>query len=235
MQSAMRLSRSYYCILTRIPWSKDHSIYSNISTYNQVVKFRDEFDIKSAFGKRVTITSAIPYVNGVKHLGNLAGSMLPADIFHRFLDLFGVENIFICGTDDHGTPTEISAAADGTPVREYVAKYYNIQKEIYRKWNFDFTYFGQSSHSTNHEITKDLFLSIYNNGFIEKGAVTMPYCNNCTRFLPDRYVFGTCPYCGYDGARGDQCEKCGRLLDPAELKDIKCNLCKKGDIVFSEQ
>ncbi len=200
-----------------------------------MVKFRDEFDIKSAFGKRVTIASAIPYVNGVKHLGNLAGSMLPADIFHRFLDLFGVDNIFICGTDDHGTPTEISAAAEGIPVREYVAKYYGIQKEIYRRWGFDCTYFGQSSHSPNHEITQDLFSSIYKNGFIEKGAVTMPFCNNCTRFLPDRYVFGTCPHCGYDGARGDQCEKCGRLLDPAELKDIKCSVCKKGDIVFSEQ
>src|SRR3989344_9084551 len=151
MQSAMRLSRSYYCILTRIPWSKDHSIYSNISTYNQVVKFRDEFDIKSAFGKRVTITSAIPYVNGVKHLGNLAGSMLPADIFHRFLDLFGVENIFICGTDEHGAATEIAALEENLGAKEYSDKYYEIQKNIYRKWNFDFTFFGRTSSETHHK------------------------------------------------------------------------------------
>ncbi|MBI2173048.1 MAG: methionine--tRNA ligase [Candidatus Aenigmarchaeota archaeon] len=192
-------------------------------------------EIKSAFGKRVTVTAAIPYVNGVKHLGNLTGSMLPADIFHRFLDMFGVNNIFICGTDDHGTPTEISAAEAGMPVGEYTQKYHRLQKEIYRKWNFDFTHFGQSSHGTNHEITKELFLSIYNNGFIKKGVVVMPYCGNCRRFLPDRYVFGTCPNCGYEGARGDQCEKCGRLLDPAELRSIRCNVCKKGDITFSEQ
>src|SRR3989344_4344346 len=167
MQSAMRLSRSYYCILTRIPWSKDHSIYSNISTYNQVVKFRDEFDIKSAFGKRVTITSAIPYVNGVKHLGNLAGSMLPADIFHRFLDLFGVDNIFICGTDEHGTAVELAALEEGLSPEKYSEKYYGIQKKIYEKWNFDFTYFGRSSAKSNHEITQELFLSSHENGYIK--------------------------------------------------------------------
>src|SRR3989338_5522088 len=146
-------------------------------------------EIKNAFGKRVTVTAAIPYVNGVKHLGNLVGSMLPADIFHRFLDVFGVDNIFICGTDDHGTPTEISAAEAGIPVSEYAQKYYRLQRDIYRKWNFDFTHFGQSSHNTNHEITKELFLSIYSNGFIKKGVVVMPYFGNCRRFLPNKYVF----------------------------------------------
>ncbi|MBI2579958.1 MAG: methionine--tRNA ligase [Candidatus Aenigmarchaeota archaeon] len=195
----------------------------------------EERDIRHAFGKRVTVTAALPYVNGVKHLGNLAGSILPADIFHRFLDLFGVDNIFICGTDDHGTAAEISALMEGMPVKEYTSKYYAIQKEIYRRWNFDFTHFGQTSHSTNHEITQDLFLSTYGNGFIGKGAITTPYCNICRRFLPDRYVLGTCPYCGYDGARGDQCEKCGKLLDPAELRSIRCSVCGKDDIEFREQ
>src|SRR3989344_7300922 len=185
MQSAMRLSRSYYCILTRIPWSKDHSIYSNISTYNQVVKFRDEFDIKSAFGKRVTITSAIPYVNGVKHLGNLAGSMLPADIFHRFLDLFGVENIFICGTDDHGTAVEIAAQQEGLTPQEFAQKYYAIQKEIYKQWHFDFTHFGFSSSPTHHEIVKQMFIAIHKNGYIKKQELIEPFCLSCRRSLPD--------------------------------------------------
>ena len=199
-----------------------------------MISFKN-LDIKSVFGKRVTVTSALPYVNGVKHLGNITGSMLPADIFHRFLDLFGVDNIFICGTDDHGTAAEISAASEGLPVREYAAKYYGIQKEIYEKWNFDFTYFGRTSDGSHHEITKDIFLSIQNNGFIEKDIVTTPKCTDCRRFLPDRYVFGTCPNCSYDGARGDQCEKCGRLLDPAELKDIRCSICKGSNIEFNDQ
>ncbi|MDI6721123.1 MAG: methionine--tRNA ligase [Candidatus Aenigmarchaeota archaeon] len=192
-------------------------------------------DIKNAFGKRVTITAALPYVNGVKHLGNLVGSFLPADVFHRFLDMFGVDNIFICGTDDHGTAIEIAAAEEGLSPKEYVAKYYKIQKDIYEKWNFSFTHFGQTSDSTNHEITQDLFLSAHKNGFVEKGRIIIPYCENCRRSLPDRYILGTCPECGYEHARGDQCEKCGKVLDPADLKNPVCNICKKSAITLKDQ
>ncbi|MBI4162975.1 MAG: methionine--tRNA ligase [Candidatus Aenigmarchaeota archaeon] len=187
------------------------------------------------FNKKVTVTSATPYVNGVKHLGNIIGSMLPADIFHRFLDLFGVENIYICGTDDHGTAVEISAAAEGLAPRDFANKYNAIQKEIYKQWHFDFTHFGFSSSQTHHAMTKTFFEAIYKNGYIKKDFIILPYCTSCKRFLPDRYIIGKCPKCGYDSARGDQCEKCSSLLDPKDLVEPSCSICKNNQIEFKKE
>lgn len=191
--------------------------------------------ISVEFYHRVTITSALPYVNGVKHLGNIAGSLLPADIFHRFLDIFGVNNIFICGTDDHGTAVEIAAAREGLTFEEYAQKYYEIQKAIYKRWNFDFTYFGKTSTQSHHDITKEIFLTAYKNGYIIEKTLVIPYCTHDKRFLPDRYTLGTCPACGYTSARGDQCEKCGRVLDPTELINARCAVCDKQSIEFREE
>ncbi|MHA1834117.1 MAG: methionine--tRNA ligase [Candidatus Baldrarchaeia archaeon] len=185
--------------------------------------------------EHITVTSALPYINGVKHLGNLVGSLLPADVFHRFLDLFGVPNIYICGTDDHGTAGEISAQQENMNIKDYCSKYYKIQKDIYKKWNFDFTFFGRTSSETNHETTTGIFLSLYKNGYIIKNLITIPYCKNCKRFLPDRYVTGTCPNCGYKNAKGDQCEKCGKVLDPSDLINPECAICLKSDIVFRKE
>ncbi len=187
------------------------------------------------FPNRVTVTSALPYVNGVKHLGNLIGSILPADIFHRFLDLFDVENIYICGTDDHGTAIEIGAAKEGLTPEQYVKKYYDIQRQIYEKWNFDFTHFGQTSAKENHEITQEIFEAAYDNGYVEKESLVIPYCTSCKKFLPDRYTIGTCPACQYDSAKGDQCEKCGKLLDPEELVKPRCTVCNKTTIEFRKE
>ncbi|MCX6815678.1 MAG: methionine--tRNA ligase [Candidatus Aenigmarchaeota archaeon] len=187
------------------------------------------------FSPRVTITSALPYVNGVKHLGNLVGSILPADIFHRFLDLMGVDNIYICGTDDHGTAVEIAAAEEKITPADYARKYKKIQEDIYKQWNFDFTHFGSTSSKTNDEITKALFLAAYKNGYIIHRSLTVPYCEHDKRFLPDRYVTGTCPICGYDTARGDQCEKCSTILDPADLKNPVCTICKQSHITFKQE
>ncbi|MFH0832742.1 MAG: methionine--tRNA ligase [Candidatus Aenigmatarchaeota archaeon] len=184
---------------------------------------------------RITVTSALPYVNGVKHLGNIVGSILPADVFHRFLDLLGVENIFICGTDDHGTAVEIAALREGLEPKAYADKYYSIQKEIYEKWGFDFTFFGRTSSKSNHEITKEIFLAIYKNGYIKQQTLLLPFCNKCKIFLPDRFVTGVCPKCGYDAARGDQCESCGSVLDPIELKNPRCVNCRGCDIEFKEE
>ena len=111
--------------------------------------------------EKIIVTSALPYVNGIKHLGNIVGSLLPADIFHRFLDLFGIENIYICGTDEHGAATEIAALEENLGAKEYSDKYYEIQKNIYKKWNFDFSFFGRTSSETHHKTTKDIFLDIY--------------------------------------------------------------------------
>ncbi|MBI5332180.1 MAG: methionine--tRNA ligase [Candidatus Aenigmarchaeota archaeon] len=185
-------------------------------------------------GKPVTITSALPYVNGVKHLGNIVGSLLPADIFHRFLDLMDVDNIFICGTDEHGAQTEIAAMQEHMKPDEYADKYHEIQKEIYKKWNFDFTFFGRTSSKTHTETTQQAFKSIYKNGYILKSTITLPYCENCERFLADRYIEGTCPKCSKD-ARGDQCEYCGRLMDPNELINPRCKICAKNDIIFKKE
>lgn len=187
------------------------------------------------FSPRVTVTSALPYVNGVKHLGNIAGSLLPADVFHRFLDLFGVDNIFICGTDDHGTAIEIAAAEEGLSPKDYSSKYCKIQKGIYDLWNFDFSFFGRTSSESNHKITQEMLLSAEENGYILRQTLTIPYCTECRRFLPDRYIIGTCPVCSYDSARGDQCEKCSTLLDPKDLKEARCTLCDKSDIEFREE
>ncbi len=187
------------------------------------------------FPKRVTITSALPYVNGVKHLGNITGSLLPADIFHRFLDMFGVDNIFICGTDDHGTAVELAALEEGLSFEKYSEKYYGIQKKIYERWGFDFTFFGRSSSQSNHHITQELFLSAHENGYIKGDVIVIPYCRHDKRFLPDRYITGTCPTCGYDRARGDQCEKCARLLNPDELLDARCSICGHSEIEFRQE
>lgn len=187
------------------------------------------------FFHRVTITSAIPYVNGVKHLGNIVGSILPADIFHRFLDIFGVDNIFICGTDEHGTAVELAALEEGLTPERYAEKYYGIQKEIYKKWGFDFTFFGRSSSQNNHQITQELFLSSLENGYIKEDTIIVPFCKHDKRFLPDRYIIGTCPVCGYDSARGDQCEKCSTILDPEQLQNPRCNVCKRQEIEFRKE
>lgn len=185
--------------------------------------------------ERITITSALPYVNGVKHLGNLIGSILPADIFHKFCDLFGLENIFICGTDEHGAQTEIAAAAEHMTPQAYSDKYFKVQADIYRKWSFDFTHFGRTSDEANHRLTQQMFAAMNKNGFIRKGEMRLPFCRFDKKFLTDRYVEGTCPYCSYEHARGDQCESCGRILDPTDLKEPVCMLCKRREIEFKTE
>ncbi|MFH1421034.1 MAG: methionine--tRNA ligase [Candidatus Aenigmatarchaeota archaeon] len=186
------------------------------------------------FAKRVTVTSALPYINGIKHLGNIAGSMLPADVFHRFLDLFGVENIFICGTDDHGTACEIAAREENLSPEAYSNKYYKIQKEIYEKWCFDFTKFGRTHTDEHKELTQSFFRNLEKNGFIIAKNIILPYCKSCKKYLSDRFIVGTCPVCGKE-AKGDQCESCGRLLEPTELINPGCVICGKSQIAFKKE
>ncbi len=186
-------------------------------------------------GDRVVVTSALPYVNGIKHLGNLVGSMLPADVYHRFLDLMGIDNIYICATDEHGTPCEVAAMKEGMSPEEYSEKYHRIQKEIYEKWMFDFSIFGRTSSEYNRKMTQEFFMRMWENGFVSEKTLKMPFCLNDQRFLPDRFIEGTCPHCGYESARGDQCEKCGKLLNPEDLLNPHCVICGKSDIEFREE
>jgi len=163
------------------------------------------------------ITSALPYINGVKHLGNIIGSLLPADVFARYLRQQGEEVLYICGTDEHGTPAEIAAQQEGLSIAEYCQKMYALQKEIYEGFDLQFDYFGRSSTETNKAVTQAVFKELDQNHYIIEKSIAQYYSYEDKRFLPDRYVIGTCPHCQFTKARGDQCDQCGHLLDPADL------------------
>ena len=168
---------------------------------------------------RILITSALPYINGIKHLGNLVGSMLPADVYARFQRARGHEVAYICATDEHGTPAELAARAAGQEVADYCAEQHEIQAAAGRGFGLSFDHFGRSSGETNHQLTQYFAEKLTENEFIEKRLDSQVYSNADGRFLPDRYVEGTCPNCGYEKARGDQCDNCGKLLDPVDLID----------------
>ncbi|HAV51090.1 MAG TPA: methionine--tRNA ligase [Brevundimonas sp.] len=165
------------------------------------------------------MTSALPYINGIKHLGNLAGSMLPADVWARFKRGQGHEVLYICATDEHGTPAELAAAAAGQDVRTYCDEQHQIQKAAGEAFGLSYDWFGRSSNAPNRRLTQHFARVLEDNGLIEERVDQMIYSIDDGRFLPDRYVEGTCPHCAYEKARGDQCDNCGRLLDPMDLKD----------------
>jgi len=169
--------------------------------------------------RRILITSALPYINGIKHLGNLAGSMLPADIYARFQRLRGHEVTYICATDEHGTPAELAAQAAGISVQQYCDEQYEIQRAAGEGFDLSYDWFGRSSRPTNHALTQQFAHDLEAQGLIEERVSKQVYSVDDGRFLPDRYVEGTCPHCGFENARGDQCDNCGRLLDPVDLKN----------------
>lgn len=167
--------------------------------------------------KRVLVTSALPYISGVKHLGNLVGSMLPADVYARYRRARGDDVLFICGTDEHGTPAELAAKSAGLPVKEYCDKLFEIQVDIYKRFALSFDHFGRTSLPQNHELTQHMAAILEKNGLMEERVDKQIYSVDDKRFLPDRYVVGTCPNCGYTNARGDQCENCTKVLEPTQL------------------
>jgi methionyl-tRNA synthetase len=179
---------------------------------------------------RVLITSALPYINGVKHLGNLVGSMLPADIYARFQRSRGKETLFICATDEHGTPAELAALEAGQSVEVYCREQHQIQKDVGERFGLSWDYFGRSSSPENHRLTQEFARSLWRNGHLEVRTTRQVYSPADGRFLPDRYVIGTCPHCGYDRARGDQCENCTRVLDPTDLLNPRSALSGSADI-----
>ena len=166
---------------------------------------------------RHLITSAIPYINGIKHLGNLVGSQLSADLYARYCRARGDEVLFLCATDEHGTPAELAAAKAGKPVAAYCAEMHGVQAELSRGFRLSFDHFGRSSSPQNRRLTQDLAAKLHDAGLIEVVTENQVYSNADGRFLPDRYIEGTCPNCGYDKARGDQCENCTIQLDPVDL------------------
>ncbi|KAI9841700.1 MAG: putative methionine--tRNA ligase, cytoplasmic protein rar1 [Sclerophora amabilis] len=176
-------------------------------------------------GKRnVLITSALPYVNNVPHLGNIVGSVLSADVFARFSKLRNRPTLFICGTDEYGTATETKALEDGVSPKELCDKYHVLHADVYKWFEIGFDYFGRTTTHEQTEIAQDIFLKLHKNGYLEEKTTRQPYCEQHSSFLADRFVEGQCPRCSYEDARGDQCDKCGNLLDPFDLINPRCKI-----------
>ena len=182
------------------------------------------------FPTRLLITSAIPYINGIKHLGNLVGSQLPADLYARYARARGAEVMFICATDEHGTPAELAAAKAGKPVAEYCAEMHDVQAEIAKRFGLSFDHFGRSSSQRNYGLTQHFAGRLADAGLIEEVTEKQVYSHADGRFLPDRYIEGTCPNCGYDRARGDQCENCTKQLDPTDLIEPRSAISGSTDL-----
>jgi methionyl-tRNA synthetase len=183
---------------------------------------------------RHLITSAIPYINGIKHLGNLVGSQLPADLFARYQRGRGNEVLFLCATDEHGTPAELAAAKAGKPVDEFCAEMHAVQAKIADGFGLSFDHFGRSSSPQNHDLTQHFAGKLAENGLIEEISEKQVYSHADGRFLPDRYIEGTCPNCSYENARGDQCENCTKQLDPTDLINPRSAISGSTDLEVRE-
>ncbi|KAI3939688.1 hypothetical protein MKX01_029850 [Papaver californicum] len=178
--------------------------------------------------RNIMITSALPYVNNVPHLGNIIGCVLSADVFARYCRLRGYNAIYMCGTDEYGTATETKAMEEGCTPKEICDKYHAIHRDVYNWFDISFDEFGRTSSPQQTEVCQAIFKKLMENNWLSENTMQQLYCKTCKRFLADRLVEGTCPRptCNYDSARGDQCEKCGNLLNPTELQDPKCKVCR---------
>lgn len=177
----------------------------------------------------VLVTSALPYVNNIPHLGNIIGSTLSADIYARFLRMMGNDVLYLCGSDEYGTTTEIKARKEGLSCEGICSKYHQIHKDIYNWFNIKFDVFGRTSTETQTEITHEIFFELYKNGHIESHEIDQMQCTKCDLFLADRYLQGYCYSEKCKGlqhiANGDQCDTCGSLLDPFLFSEYWCSIC----------
>ncbi|MHA2036709.1 MAG: methionine--tRNA ligase [Candidatus Hodarchaeales archaeon] len=177
------------------------------------------------------VTSAWPYVNATPHLGNLIGSTLSADVFARFLRMKGEEVVFVSGSDSHGTPISVEAKKFQIPAEELAFKYHKIIKELHEKWQISFDNYTITHNPTHIEFVKKLYLDVQKNGYVKEKDIESLYCENDNLFLPDRFVEGTCPSCKDEDARGDQCDKCQKLLTPLELIKPRCAICGNSPVI----
>ncbi|KAL1866303.1 hypothetical protein VTK73DRAFT_4761 [Phialemonium thermophilum] len=176
-------------------------------------------------GKRnVLVTSALPYVNNIPHLGNIVGSVLSGDVFARYCRGRGINTLYVGGTDEYGTTTEAKALSEGCTPQQLCDKYRAIHEEIYKWFNLSFDIFGRTTTELQTTITQDIFLKLNKNGYLKEQSTTQLFCEAHQSFLADRFVEGECPSCAYLDARGDQCDLCGHLLDPLELKNPRCKV-----------
>ena len=183
--------------------------------------------------RNILITSALPYVNNEPHLGNLIGAVLSGDVYSRYCRLMDYNTLYICGTDEYGTATETKALIEKKTPKEICDYYNDIHKSIYEYFNLDFDHFGRTTSEEHTQIVQEIFKKCNDNGYMKKETVQQVFCENCSRFLADRFVFGTCPKCGYEEACGDQCDKCQITFESSELIEPKCFVCK-GKVVEKE-
>ncbi|MEO0019482.1 MAG: methionine--tRNA ligase [candidate division WOR-3 bacterium] len=174
---------------------------------------------------RILVTSALPYANGEIHFGHLAGAYLPADIYVKYHRLNGSDVLYICGSDEHGVPITIAAQKEGISPKELVDRYHPSIKSSFEQFGIEFDNYSRTSLPLHYQTAQEFFLKVYQKGFIIPKTTKQLYCPNCRMFLADRYVEGICPNCSSPGARGDQCEACGRWLEPFELIEPKCKTC----------
>jgi methionyl-tRNA synthetase len=180
----------------------------------------------TASRRNVLVTSALPYVNNVPHLGNIIGCVLSADVWARYCRARGYNTLFVCGTDEYGTATETKALAEGTTPQAICDKYFRLQRRIYKWFDISTDIFGRTSTPKQTAVAQEIFVKNDANGYTHEETTEQLFCETCARFLADRFVNGTCPFCNYEDARGDQCDACGKLLNAQELKRPACTLCK---------
>ena len=171
------------------------------------------------------ITSAWPYVNAIPHLGNMVGSTLSADIFARYLRMKGDEVVFVSGSDMHGTPVAVAAKKQNISVEKLAMKNHKLITELYKCWKISYDNYTHTHSPTHIKFVQDFYLDVQKNGYISEKEIETLYCSIDKLFLPDRFVEGICPYCGAENARGDQCDKCQKLLTPLDLKSPRCVIC----------
>ena len=175
--------------------------------------------------QRILVAVAWPYANGSLHLGHLAGCYLPADIFARYHRLKGDEVLMVSGSDQHGTPITIRAEQEGISPQAVVDRYHPEFLRSWERMGISFDLFTNTGTDNHRQVVQDVFRTLYEKDYIYLDTMRLPYCPTCRRYLPDRYVEGTCPHCGNLGARGDQCDNCGRTLNPEDLLEPRCGIC----------
>jgi len=180
---------------------------------------------------KILVTSAWPYINVTPHIGNLVGSVLSADVVARYYRLKGEEVVMVSGSDEHGTPIEVEAIRLGVKPKDLTDKNHARVAELFKRWGISFDNYTRTESPVHKEFVQQHLMKIYNNGYIFTQETEMLYCEKCGRFLPDRFVEGKCPYCGHVPARGDQCDACGRLLEPTVLIEPYCVICKGKPVV----
>ena len=174
---------------------------------------------------RVFIGIAWPYANGPFHIGQLAGAFLPGEIFARYHRLRGHEVLMVSGSDMHGTPTLVTAEDEGVPPEVIAERYHAVNRRSFERLGFTFDLYTSTRTPLHEKTVQETFLALLEHGFVERRTEDGAYCPKHARFLPDRYLRGTCPHCGFESARGDECDRCGRPLEPKQLGQPRCSLC----------